>query len=195
MANNYCGNREAFVYVYLAKADEAAGRALVDALSGAGHKLYVSSDFTAKDARVLKKAAAAVLMMSSATLDELSPVVTAVTKADKPLIPVYLDELTLPAGMRMLLGPKQAHARNAFADAADFAEALPHSPVLQNLSVSLDGTAWTEGVEYSYDADTGAFATLPGALSVPAAGFAQDPDTGAWVVTPGSCVLTVTGTV
>ena len=133
---NYSGNREPFLYIYISKADEAAGRPLVDALSGAGHKLYVSSAFTAKDARVLKKAAAAVLMMSSATLGELSPVVTAATKADKPLIPVYLESLTLPAGMRMLLGPKQAHARASFADEADFAEALPRSPVLQSLKVT-----------------------------------------------------------
>ena len=136
MAENYCGNREAFLYVYLSAADEAAGCALVDALSGAGHRLYVSSSFTAKDARVLQKAAAAVLMMSSATLGELSPVVTAATRTDKPLIPVYLDKFELPAGMRMLLGPKQAHSRENFSDGADFAEALPRSPVLQNLKVT-----------------------------------------------------------
>ena len=136
MAENYCGNREAFLYVYLSRADESAGRALIDALLGAGHRLYVSSAFTAKDVRILKKAAVAILMMSSATVDELAPVVTAATKEDKPLIPVYLDSLTLPAGMRLLLGPKQAHARQSYADDTAFAAGLLASPVLRELQVT-----------------------------------------------------------
>ena len=92
--------------------------------------------FAAKDARALNKAAAAVLLMSSGTLNELSPVVSAATKEDKPLIPVYLDRVELPAGMRMLLGPKQAHARQNYTDDAGFAEALLASPVLRELRVT-----------------------------------------------------------
>ena len=63
---NYSGNREAFLFVYLSKADDAAGRAAVDALEGAGYRLYLAQSFAAKDARALNKAAAAVLLMSSA---------------------------------------------------------------------------------------------------------------------------------
>ncbi len=133
---NYSGNREAFLFVYLSEADDAAGRAAVDALEGAGYRLYLAQSFAAKDARALKKAAAAVLLMSSGTLNELSPVVSAAAKEDKPLIPVYLDRVELPAGMRMLLGPKQAHARPDYADDAGFAEALLASPVLRELRVT-----------------------------------------------------------
>ena len=133
---NYSGNREAFLFVYLSKADDAAGRAAVAALERAGYRLYLAQGFAAKDARALNKAAAAVLLMSSGTLNELSPVVSAAAREDKPLIPVYLDRVELPAGMRMLLGPKQAHARPDYADDAGFAEALLASPVLRELRVT-----------------------------------------------------------
>ena len=38
-------------------------------------------------------------------------------------------------------------------------------------------------------------ATVPGAITVPAATFTQDPETGAWSVAPGTVTLTVTGTI
>ena len=65
-------------------------------------------------------------------------------------------------------------------------------PILRNIAVDLDGTAWTEGVNYTYDESTGAFATLPGQLAVPAACFARNGD-GSWTVSPGAVTLTVTG--
>lgn len=67
-------------------------------------------------------------------------------------------------------------------------------PVLANLSVSFNGTAWTQGVNYSYDEASGAFATLPGQLAVPAASYTQNPD-GTWTVQPGTATLTVSGTI
>ena len=68
------------------------------------------------------------------------------------------------------------------------------SPILSNLSVAFNGAVWTEGVNYTYDAATGLFTTVPGQITVPAATYAQNTD-GVWVVTPGTVVLTVTGTV
>ena len=68
-------------------------------------------------------------------------------------------------------------------------------PILTDLSVFLNGNAWAEGVQYSYDESTGLFETNPGQLPVPAATFAQDPVTGAYGVTPGIAVLTVAGTI
>lgn len=68
-------------------------------------------------------------------------------------------------------------------------------PILSNISVSLDGTAWSEGVQYTYSGATGQFNTLPGQITVPAASYTQDPDTGEWTVTPGTTVLTVSGTI
>ncbi len=68
-------------------------------------------------------------------------------------------------------------------------------PILTALAVSLDGVAWTEGVQYNYDEATGLFTTVPGQITVPAATYTQDPVTGAYSVTPGITTLTVTGTV
>ncbi|MBQ4341389.1 MAG: DUF11 domain-containing protein [Clostridia bacterium] len=68
------------------------------------------------------------------------------------------------------------------------------SPVLSGLNVQLDGKALLSPSDYTYDAQTGEFATVPGAITVPAATFAQLAD-GAWAVTPGRVTLTVSGTV
>ncbi len=68
-------------------------------------------------------------------------------------------------------------------------------PVLTDLAVSFNGTAWTQGVQYTYDEGTGLFATVPGQLEVPAATYTQDPVTGAYTVTPGTVTLVVTGTI
>ncbi len=68
-------------------------------------------------------------------------------------------------------------------------------PIIDISSVTFNGTAWTEGTNYTYDETTGTFTTLPGQITVPAATFTQDPATGAFVITPGTATLTVTGTV
>ena len=66
-------------------------------------------------------------------------------------------------------------------------------PVLNNISVTLDGTALTEGVDYTYDEATGVFTTANGVLAIPAATYTQDTSTGEWSMTPGSVTLAVTG--
>ena len=68
-------------------------------------------------------------------------------------------------------------------------------PILSDIEVTLNGTVLTEGVDYTYNGATGEFATLPGAVPVPAATYTSDPETGAVTVTPGFAVLTVSGTV
>ena len=67
-------------------------------------------------------------------------------------------------------------------------------PTLALTSVTLNGVALVLGTDYTYDEATGAFATLPGVITVPAATFTQEPD-GAYTVTPGVSVLTVSGTI
>lgn len=67
-------------------------------------------------------------------------------------------------------------------------------PVLSNLSVAFNGTAWTEGTEYTYNAGTGLFTTVPGQITIPAATYTQDAETGVWSITPGTGILTVRGT-
>lgn len=68
-------------------------------------------------------------------------------------------------------------------------------PVLSNLTVSFNGTAWTETTNYTYNTVTGLFETVPGQITVPAATYAQDETTGAWIVTPGASTLIITGTI
>ena len=68
-------------------------------------------------------------------------------------------------------------------------------PTLSPISVTYNGTPWTAGTEYNYNPVTGAFSTVPGAISVPAATYSQDPVTGAWSIAPGQAVITVIGNV
>ena len=53
-------------------------------------------------------------------------------------------------------------------------------PILTALTVTFDGAAWTQGVQYNYNEATGLFTTVPGQILVPAATYAQDPVTGAY---------------
>lgn len=68
-------------------------------------------------------------------------------------------------------------------------------PILTALTVTFDGTAWTQGVQYNYDETTGLFTTVAGQITVPAATYTQDPTTGEYTVTPGVATLVVTGTI
>jgi len=67
-------------------------------------------------------------------------------------------------------------------------------PILSDLTVTFNGTVWTAPANYTYDPVTGEFATVPGAITVPAATFSRAED-GSIIVTPGVSILTVTGTV
>ena len=68
-------------------------------------------------------------------------------------------------------------------------------PILSDITVTYNGTVWSEPDDYTYNEATGEFATAAGAITVPAATFTQDPETGVWTATPGEATLTVTGTV
>lgn len=69
------------------------------------------------------------------------------------------------------------------------------NPILNPISVSLNGTAWSDSINYTYDPLTGLFATISGQITVPAATYTQDPINGNWIVNPGVSTLVVTGTV
>ena len=69
------------------------------------------------------------------------------------------------------------------------------SPALTGLTVTLNGAPLAEGTGYTYDETTGEFATLDGAITVPAATYIQDAETCAVNVTPGFAALVVSGTV
>ena len=69
------------------------------------------------------------------------------------------------------------------------------APALSNLEVILNGTPLAEGTGYTYDETSGAFTTIAGQITVPAATFTQNPTTGVVTTTPGVTVLTVSGTI
>lgn len=69
------------------------------------------------------------------------------------------------------------------------------TPALSDIDVSLNGAPLTLGTGYTYNEETGEFATLEGAVPVPAATFNRDPVTGIVTTTPGVAILTVTGTI
>lgn len=94
-------------------------------------------------------------------------------------------EVTYTFVLQNVGGAAGAEAAVSVADTFD--------PVLSGLAVTLDGEVM-DPAGYTYDADTGAFATVPGALTVPGAGYARRRD-GQWLTTPGVTVLKITGTV
>ena len=67
------------------------------------------------------------------------------------------------------------------------------TPALSDITVTYNGTVWTEGVNYEYNPLTGEFTTLPGQITIPSATFNQNPTTGVFETTPGVGVLEITG--
>lgn len=68
-------------------------------------------------------------------------------------------------------------------------------PILENISVTFNSTAWTANTDYTYDETTGSFATVAGQITVPAATYTQNTTTGEWTTTPGVATLVVTGNI
>ncbi len=119
----------------------------------------------------------------AATGPELS-----ITKSISPTQVVDNDRVTYTFVIR-----NSGNTAVALADNAVIEDVF--NPILTDLVVSFNGVTWTEGVQYTYEAATGRFATTAGQLAVPAATFTQDPVTGAYTVTPGIATLVVTGTI
>lgn len=88
---------------------------------------------------------------------------------------------------------------NSGAAAADASAGIVFSdtfdPILDNITVTLNGTVWTADDNYTYDTATGVFTTTAGQITVPAAAFTQNAATGVWSVTPGTTVLEISGTI
>lgn len=68
------------------------------------------------------------------------------------------------------------------------------SPLLSDISVTFNGTAWAATTNYTYDTATGAFATVPGQITVPTATYTQNAS-GQWITTPGVSTLVISGTI
>lgn len=133
--------------------------------------------------------------------ETLSSPITAsetVTVQDEPNLTINksISPSIVPENSRVTYTFTILNYGNTPADAADNAVITDtFDPILTDLVVTENGTAWTEGTEYTYDEATGAFATVAGNITVPAATYTQDPTTGEWITTPGVTTITVEGTI
>ena len=67
-------------------------------------------------------------------------------------------------------------------------------PILNNITVTLNGTPLTAGEDYTYDEATGLFSTTQSVITVPAATYTREAD-GSFVLVPGKSVLVITGNI
>lgn len=125
---------------------------------------------------------------ASATVDSASAPSLTITKTISPAQVVDNDRVTYTfviqnSGTQAVVATDNAAITDTF------------DPILTDLTVTFEGTVWTEGVQYNYNEATGLFTTVPSQITVPAADVSQDPVTGAYTVTPGTVTLVVTGTI
>lgn len=123
--------------------------------------------------------------------ESITPTDGAVLTISKSLSPVAVEE----NGSVTYTFTIQNSGSEAAGAADDVIFTDTFTPILTGLSVSFNGTPWSQGTDYSYDETSGAFSSLPGQITVPAASFSQDPDTGVWSVQPGISTLTITGNI
>ena len=69
------------------------------------------------------------------------------------------------------------------------------TPARTDITVTLNGEPLAEGTGYTYNPATGEFATVNGAINLPAATYTRDPATGRVTANPGFAVVTVSGRV
>ena len=120
-----------------------------------------------------------------------------VTTADEPLLTITkaLSPVFVPEnGTLTYTFVIQIFGNTAAVATDDVVVTDNFDPILENLTVTLDGTVLAEGTGYTYNAATGAFSSAPSVITVPAATFARNAD-GTIAVTPGEAVLTVSGTI
>ena len=129
-------------------------------------------------------------------LEPLSDSAT-VTTADEPLLTITkaLSPVAVPENGTLTYTFVIQNFGNTAAVATDDVVVTDNfDPILENLTVTLDGTVLAEGTGYTYNAATGAFSSAPSVITVPAATFVRNAD-GTIAVTPGEAVLTVSGTI
>ena len=129
-------------------------------------------------------------------LEPLSDSAT-VTTADQPLLTITksLSPTAVPENGTLTYTFVIQNFGNTAAVATDDVVVTDvFDPILDILSVTLDGTVLAEGTGYTYDRASGTFSSAPGVITVPAATFVRGED-GTVRVTPGEATLVVTGTI
>lgn len=135
------------------------------------------------------------------TGDGLTAAVTAseaITTADEAELSITkaVSPATVPENGTLTYTFTISNTGRAAADAtSDIVFSDQFNPILNNISVTLNGAAWASTGHYTYDTSTGVFTTTAGEITVPAATYTQDASTGAWSVTPGVTTLEISGTV
>ncbi len=127
-------------------------------------------------------------LTATATVDSADDPQLTITKSISPAQVVDNDRVTYTFTIRNT-GPRDVVVTDNAAISDTF------DPILTGLTVTFNGTTWTQGIQYNYNQASGLFTTVPGQITVPAATFTQDPTTGAYTVVPGTSTLTVTGTI
>ena len=137
-----------------------------------------------------------VAVVTGAGITEPIPAAAQITASDEPRLSITKSVMPsiIPENGRITYTFTIENMGNA--EAADTVYVSDtFTPILTDVTVSLNGTPLVNPTEVTYDPDTGVLETVPGVITVPAATFAEDPTTGATIVTPGSVTLTVSGTV
>lgn len=135
------------------------------------------------------------------TGDGLTAAVTAseaITTADEAELSITkaVSPATVPENGTLTYTFTISNTGRAAADAtSDIVFSDQFNPILNNISVTLNGAAWASTGHYTYDTSTGVFTSTAGEITVPAATYTQDASTGAWSVTPGVTTLEISGTV
>lgn len=127
------------------------------------------------------------------------PITTAVTiyAASAPSLSLLkaLNPEVVMAGESITYRFEIQNSGNTAAAAADCVKLTDtFLPRLSSITVLLNGDPLAEGEGYTYNSATGAFSTVGGVITVPAATYTRS-ETGAVSVTPGKSILQVTGTI
>ena len=137
------------------------------------------------------------ISVTGAGLSSVPTATETVEAAERPILSVVksLSPTSVTANSRVTYTFVIQNAGNTAAEATEAAVLSDvFDPILADLSVTFDGAPWSAPAHYAYDADTGAFSTVPGQLTVPAA-TAEQADDGSWTIRPGRSTLVVSGTV
>ncbi len=166
----------------------ANGNAIIIYEATANRFAPPTADGTITNKAVITATGLATPLTVSGTVTAENTAVLTISKTVTPTVITENGQLTYTFIIQNL-GNEEASANSNIVVTDTF------TPVLNNLVVTLNDTAWTQDVNYTYVPATGLFETVAGQITVPPATFTQNPTTGEYITTPGVATLTVTGNI